>query len=88
MKVVILYRPNSEFARGVEEFVREFKVRTGKDIETIDVDSNEGIRAAELYDTVQHPAVIAVSNDGQLLQSWIGETMPLINEVSAYTVNQ
>lgn len=88
VKVVILYRPNSEFARSVEEYVREFKVRTGKDIEIIDVDSKEGATKAELYDTVQQPAVLAVSDDGQLLQSWIGENLPLINEVSAYTVNR
>jgi hypothetical protein len=84
MKVVILYRPNSEYARSVEEYVRELKLRTGKSVELVDVDSREGIQAAELYDSVQQPAVLALADDGHLLQSWIGEYLPLINEVSAY----
>lgn len=88
MKVIILYRPNSEYARSVEEFVQEFKVRTGKDIQIIDVDSKEGAEKAKLYDTVQQPAVLVISDDGQLIKSWIGENLPLINEVSGYIVSQ
>lgn len=88
MKVLILYRPQSEHARMVDEFVHEFKRRTTKDVELVDVDSIEGQRAAELYDMVQQPAVLAVADDGHLVQSWIGETMPLIDEVTGYTLTQ
>lgn len=80
----MLYRPKSEFARGAEEFVREFRHRTAKDIEIIDIDSRDGTRIAQLYGVVDQPAFIAVANDGQMLHAWSGKPLPLINELSAY----
>lgn len=84
MKVVMLYRPKSEFARGAEEFVREFKRRTAKNIETLDIDSKEGVHMSQLYGVMDHPTFIAVSDNGTLLQAWSGKPLPLINELSAY----
>ena len=38
MKVVVLYRPNSEFARPVEDFMREFEqVYPEHKLELVDV---------------------------------------------------
>ncbi len=84
MKALILYRPNSEHARAVDEWLREFKTRSTGVIELIDVDSKEGAVTAELYDILQYPAVLAVSEDGQMLQRWPGEPLPLINDVVGY----
>ncbi len=84
MKVVMLYRPQSEFARGAEEYVREFEHRTSKIIEVIDIDSPEGIHYMQIYQVMDHPTFLALSNDGSLLQAWSGRPLPLINEVSAY----
>ncbi len=86
MKVVMLYRPESEFARGAEEYVYEFKQRTSKDIEMIDIDSKEGRQMAELYGVIDHPAFLAIANDGKFLQAWNGKPLPLMNELSAYMV--
>lgn len=84
MKVVIIYRPKSEHALAVEDYLREFYRRTGHKIETIDIDSKEGLRMAGLYDIMQHPAILAMSNDGKLMQSWVGENLPLIDNVMGY----
>lgn len=84
MKVVIFYRPKSEKARSVEGYIREFFRRTGHKIEVIDIDSPEGVQKAELYDMVQQPAVLALADDGQLIQSWVGENLPLMDDVMGY----
>jgi hypothetical protein len=55
MKVVILYRPNSETERSVQEYVREFSRETGKAITLVDSDSIQGIDMARLYDIMRFP---------------------------------
>ncbi len=85
MKVVVLYRPDSEHARTVEEFVREFQRRSpDRAIELVNLDSRPGADLARLYDIVRYPAILAMTNEGQLLQQWQGEQLPLMNEVAAY----
>ena len=85
MKVLVLYRPTSEHASNVEEFVKNLeKVGSGK-VDLVDVDTREGISTASLYDVMIYPSVLALQNDGQLIKDWGGSTMPLVNEVSYYT---
>lgn len=86
MKVVILYRPNSEHGRTVEEFIREFKVRYGDNrLELLDVDSREGSAMANLYGVMQYPTLLALREDGSILKTWEGESLPVMNDVSYYT---
>lgn len=83
---MVLYRPNSEHARLVENFVDELERRKhGTKVELVNIDTRDGNATASLYDVLQYPAVLAVQNDGQLLKDWQGSTMPLLNEVSYYT---
>jgi aromatic ring-cleaving dioxygenase len=49
-----------------------------------DLNTRDGYATASLYDIMQHPAVLALADDGQLLQLWVGENLPLINEVMYY----
>jgi hypothetical protein len=84
VKVVVIYRPKSEHARAVEDYLREFFRRTGHKIEAVDIDSKEGVQMAGLYDIMQHPAILAMSEDGKLVQCWIGESLPLIDDVMGY----
>lgn len=88
MEVIVLYRERSDHAREVREYIREFTRRTGKELTTLDVDTVEGAEKAKLYDILQYPAVIAVKSDGQMLQLWQGQPLPLINDVAGYTVEQ
>lgn len=86
MKVIILYRPNSEHAREVETFVQDYHDRyADSHLDLIDVDSREGTAMASLYEVMQYPALLALSNDGSVLRSWEGGMMPLMDEVAYYT---
>ena len=85
MKVVILYRPNSEHGRTVEEFIRDFQASRGaKQLEALNVDTREGSATASLYDVMQYPAVLVLQNDGYLQKSWEGQALPLMDELAAY----
>lgn len=89
MKLLILYRPNSEHARQVEDFVRDYQrqFESGKKIELISMDSREGVAHANLYDIMQFPAIVALRDDGSVLNAWIGLPLPLMNDVAGYVYN-
>ena len=84
MKAVILYRPNSEFARPVEEYAKDFEANRGKVIKLVSLDTVEGADIAKLYDIMQYPALVIIRGDGQLLKEWQGERLPLMDEVAGY----
>ena len=88
MKVLVLYRPNSEHARKVEEFLHDLQKQHDvdqRDLQVIDVDSRDGIATASIYDVVTSPAIIVTDNVGSYVQSWMGEDLPLMRDVAAYT---
>jgi hypothetical protein len=87
MKVVVLYRPNSEFARGVEEFVHDLQTRHNLDekhLEVLDYDSREGMSTASLYDIMVQPTILILGNDGSYIKDWRGNELPLTDEVAGY----
>lgn len=86
MKALVIYRPDSEYARIVEEFLHNFRERTGKEIEAISVDTRDGSSTASLYDIMQHPAVLVVKDDGSLVKDWVGDHLPLVDDVAGYLV--
>ena len=87
--MVILYRQNTDHTSVVETFVRDFKYRhVTSRVEVIDADSREGIAMASLYDIMSLPAILALRDDGSVLQMWQGEMLPLMDEVASYVVNQ
>lgn len=86
MKLVIIYRPNSEHARGVERFIQEYRDHhSGGRLDVLNIDSREGSATASLYDVMQYPAILALSNDGSVIKEWQGEVFPLIDEVAYYS---
>ncbi len=84
MKVTILYRPQSEFARSVEEYAHDIERQHHVTPQLVDIDSRDGRVLADLYDIMSHPAVLAYRDSGELLQHWVGEQLPLMGEVAAY----
>lgn len=88
MKVVVLYRSKSEHGTPVEEYAREFERRTSRKLELIEIDSVGGTEIAKLYGVTSYPAIIATANDGKLQNLWQGETLPLMNEVLGYALEQ
>ncbi len=86
MRVVVVWRDRTDYAREVIEFLREFERRTGKVLESLDPDSLAGESFARAYDVVQYPTVVAVSDDGREQKRWVGLPLPLMDEVSYYTL--
>lgn len=85
MKVAVLYRSNSEHERSVLDYERDFEHRTGRSFTMYDVNTRDGAAMASLYDIMQYPSILALADDGQLMQMWQGEHLPLINEVTYYS---
>jgi hypothetical protein len=85
MRVAILYQSNSEHERKVLEFAHDFKAtQQDRKIDLIDLNTRDGAALAQLYDVVQYPAILALADDGHMLQLWQGEQLPLMNEVAYY----
>lgn len=84
MKVIIVYRSNSEHGRAVEEYMRDFLRRTGREIDTTDPDTPDGANTCRTYDIVEYPSVIALTDDGRMQNMWRGLPLPTINELSYY----
>ena len=84
VRVVVLAPPDRDYSRTVETFIDDFRRQTGRDLEVIDPNTPEGSSLARLYDVVEYPTVVALSNDGQLQNMWRGQPLPMISEVSYY----
>lgn len=85
MKIMVLYRPDSEYSRTVETFIHDYQIQhEGNKLEVLNVDSREGSATASLYDIMQQPAILALRDDGGVLRSWEGATLPLMDEVASY----
>lgn len=84
MKVMILYRPNSEHDTLVHQFARDVKRTSNKDLEFVDLNTRDGAATASLYDIIEYPAIVAVSDEGVLQKAWQGMQLPLIEEISYY----
>lgn len=84
MRVVIVYRQESDYARDVASFLRDFSRQTGHVLEEMTPDSPEGDGFCRTYDIVEYPTIIALSDTGQVQHMWRGRMLPTISEVSYY----
>lgn len=84
MKVTVIYKSESDHAREVTDYLRDFKRQTGHDLETINPDTSEGASFCRTYDIVEYPSIAARSDDGVLQNLWRGRPLPTISEVSYY----
>lgn len=84
MRVVVIYKPESDHAREVFDYLRDFERQTGKKLEEIDPEKRENIGFVETYDVVEYPTMMALTDDGQVVNFWRGRPLPTINEVSFY----
>lgn len=86
VKLLILYRPNSEHDTDVQSFVREFQRRyeVGRKLELVSLNTRDGAATASLYDVVAYPAILVLGDDGSLVNFWQGMPLPLMDEVAAY----
>jgi 3-deoxy-D-manno-octulosonic acid (KDO) 8-phosphate synthase len=85
MRILILYRPNSEHGRLIEEFIHDFQSRhESTHLEVLSIDTREGNAIATLYDVMQYPAILVTQNDGSVQKAWQGDSLPLMDEIAAY----
>lgn len=84
MKVVIVYKNESDHARAVVDFLRDFERQTGHVLETLDPETLDGAQFCRAYDIVEYPTVVALSDDSILQNLWRGLPLPTISEVSYY----
>jgi len=86
MRVVVVTKEGRDYSRGVNDWLREFERRTGKELEVMDPDTREGEGFSRTYGVVEYPTILALSEDGKVMMSWRGATLPTINEVSYYAM--
>jgi hypothetical protein len=84
MRVVVVTKEETDYARQVRDYLRDFKSQTGRDLETIDPESRDGVGFCRTYDIMRFPTIIALSDEGQMQQMWVGLPLPTISEVSYY----
>lgn len=86
VKLLVLYRPNSEHESDVESYVRDFQRRydVGKKIEMVSLNTRDGAATASLYDVVSYPAILVLGDDGSMVGFWQGMPLPLMDEVAGY----
>ncbi|HUB93028.1 MAG TPA: hypothetical protein VMB52_00845 [Verrucomicrobiae bacterium] len=91
MKLVALYRPDSEFSRNVEDFLRELRKAHeigDEQLRIIDYDSREGTDMAMTYGITNQPAMIIIDDNGGYIKHWEGNELPLQDEVTSYVYGE
>lgn len=86
MRIVCVWRDNTDYARTVEEWIREFEHRTGREIESLDPDTIEGEALCRAYDIVEYPTMLALDNRGATLEVWRGRQLPTFDEVNYWAL--
>jgi hypothetical protein len=84
VRAVVITKEATDYARVVEDFVHDFQRQTGRELPTLDPESAEGISFCQAYDILEFPTIVALSDDGLLLNQWRGLPLPTISEVSYY----
>jgi len=84
MRVVVVYKEETDYARQVTDYLRDFERQTGHQLETLNPDTADGAGFCRTYDIVEYPTLIAISDDGALQNMWRGLPLPTVSEVSYY----
>ena len=84
MRIVVVYKDASDHGREVREYVDDFERQTGLEIEQKNPDDGRNQFFLRAYDIVEYPTILAIADDGRLLQMWHGQPLPLIDEVAYY----
>lgn len=84
MRTIVVYKDESDHGREVSDYLRDFSRQTGHELEVVDPETREGADFCRVYDIVEYPSIVALSDDGQLQNLWRGRPLPTISEVSFY----
>lgn len=84
MKTYMVYKDESDHARTVTDYMRDFERQTGKQLIIVDPESRDGAGFCTTYDVVEYPSIVAVDDNGVLQNMWRGTNFPTISELSYY----
>ena len=84
MRSVVIFKEETDYARQVYDYLRDFQRQTGHELATLDPESQEGVSFCLTYDILEFPTVVALADDGRMLNQWKGLPLPTISEVSYY----
>ena len=84
MKVYAVYKKESDHARTVMDWMRDFYHQTGKTVEEVDPETREGESFCRVYDIVEYPTLVALDVNNNLETMWRGTMLPTISEASYY----
>ncbi|HRN97414.1 MAG TPA: hypothetical protein PLZ58_03160 [Candidatus Saccharibacteria bacterium] len=84
MKAVVIYKEQTDYARTVIDYLRDFERQTGRKLETMDPETPDGAQFCRVYDVVEYPTILALSDNGILQNMWRGLPLPTIKELSYY----
>lgn len=84
MRVVVIYKEQTDYARQVNDYMFDFHRQTGHELEVMDPESRDGVGFCQAYDILQFPTIVALADDGQVQNKWTGLPLPTISEVSYY----
>ena len=84
MRTIIIFKEESDHAREVFDYLRDFSRQTGRVLETMDPDTRDGSSFCRVYDIVEYPSIVALDDNGSLQNLWRGRPLPTISEVSFY----
>lgn len=84
MRVVCVWKENTDYAREVREWLADYKAHTGNEVESLDPETIDGEIFARAHDVVEYPSILAVDDSSKTLKMWRGTPLPQIDEVSYY----
>tara|TARA_B100001105_G_C22364404_1_gene431920 strand:- start:790 stop:1047 length:258 start_codon:yes stop_codon:yes gene_type:complete len=84
MRTVVISKDNMDYTRTVLDYLRDFKMQTGRELEVMDPESPDGVMFCRAYDIMEFPTLVALSDDGHMQNQWRGLPLPTISEVSYY----
>jgi len=84
MRVVVIFKDKTDYARTVTDYLRDFEHQTGHILESLDPDTADGTQFCNTYDIVEYPTIIAISDESIMQNMWRGLPLPTISEVSGY----
>lgn len=73
MKIKMFLRGDSPEMRDARELAARIKEALDIEAEELDVEEREGKEVAEVYDVYATPSFLVTTDDGVVINSWIGK---------------
>lgn len=88
MRVVCISKPRQDYSSAVYEWLGNIERLLHKEVEVIDPDTKDGAHFAATYDITLYPTVLALDNNGSVIESWRGLPLPPLNSVHFYLLGE